>query len=69
MCPLMVHSGGDIYQALKRVKKSSAPDMDGLCYNHFAIKFPLLLTHIQLLFQMYLAQALVPNSFLSGIVT
>ena len=62
-------SSGDIYRAFKSVKKSSAPDMDGLCYNHFTIKCPLLLTHIQLLFQMCLAQSLVPDSFLSGIVT
>ena len=38
-------SGGNIYS--KRVKKSSASDMDGLCYSHFPIKFPLLVTHIQ----------------------
>ena len=44
---------GDIYRALKVVKKSSTPDMDGLGYNHFVIKCPLLLTYIQILFQMY----------------
>ena len=31
-------SGDYIYRALKRLKKSSAPNRDGLSYNHFVIK-------------------------------
>jgi hypothetical protein len=43
-------SSGDIYRVFKSVKKSSAHNMDGLCYNQFTIKRPLLLSHIQLPF-------------------
>jgi len=58
-------SGGDIYRALKTVKKSRVPDMDGMFYNHLAFKCLLLSIHIQLLFHMCLARSLVLDSFLS----
>ena len=62
-------SMSDLHWALKKVKRSDSPDCDGLCFRNFAYDCPLLLNHLQLLFQICIAQSLVPDSFLSGSVT
>ena len=47
---------GVILQALMQVNKSESLDSDGLCFKFFAYDCPKLLKHLQLLFQMCLAQ-------------
>ena len=64
---LLVESGVILW-ALKQVNKSESLDSDGLCFKFFAYDCPELLKHLQLLFQMCLAQSVVPDSFLSSCI-
>jgi hypothetical protein len=59
----------DLYRALKKVKRSDFPDCNGLCFRNFSYDCQLLLKHLQLLFRICITQSLVPDSFLSDIVT
>ena len=51
------------------MNKSESLDSDGLCFKFFAYDCPELLKNLQLLFQMCLAQSVVPDSFLSGCIS
>ena len=60
---------GIILRFLKQVNKSESLDSDGLCFKFFDYDCPELLKHLQLLFQVCLAQSVVPDSVLSGCIS
>jgi len=60
---------GVILRALKQVNKSESLDSDGLCFKLFTYNCPELLKHLPLLFQICLAQSIVPDSFLSRCIS
>ena len=51
------------------MNKSESLDSDGLCFKFFAYDCPEPQKHLQLLFQMCLAQFVVPDSFLSSCIS
>ena len=68
-CQVLSVESGVILRALMQVNKSESLDSDGLCFKFFAYDCPELLKHLQLLFQMCLAQSVVPDSFFSGCIS
>ncbi|KAK2707282.1 hypothetical protein QYM36_015092 [Artemia franciscana] len=62
-------SVNDVLRAVRHLKVNKAPDLDGTSGNHLRNGSPLLIQHMQLLFQMCIDSANVPKSFCTGIVT
>ena len=57
-----------LVKSLRRLKSKSC-ELDEICAAHLDPKSAELLSHLQLLFQMYLSRSIVPDSFLCGSVT
>ena len=56
-------------RAVRQLKVNKAPGLDGVNGNHLCNGSPLLIQHMQLLFQMCIDTATVPKSFCTGVVT
>ncbi|KAK2719437.1 hypothetical protein QYM36_005057 [Artemia franciscana] len=56
-------------RAVRQLKVNKAPGLDGVSGNHLRNGSPLLIQHMQLLFQMRIDSATVPKSFCTGVVT
>ena len=64
-----VVSKNNVSRAVSQLKGNKAPGLDSVSGNHLRNGSPLLLQHLQLLFQMCIDSATVPNSFCTGVVT
>ncbi|KAK2727245.1 hypothetical protein QYM36_007923 [Artemia franciscana] len=62
-------SVNDVLRAVRQLKVNKAPGLNGVSSDHRRNGSPLLIQHMQLLFQMCIDSATVPKSFCTGVST